>query len=319
MVDALLRNCRNGEEVMTTDEQLIQLIRNAKQHLPNSLEWQKALIQLVDIMLRTRKICRPPQGQSLFGIYEEIYQSVQQQLLDDVGEALGRYNLKTPSVREWVNTLRDNALKNALNDARLKELAITAQKTQPQSQERQYALREIVEAIRLSGRLIRPYRKIRSSSFYNLIYEEAVNRTLLYVCQCIKNYDPERGKGRFMNWVNIRLEWLFVEVWQEFRTGDEFPPEFDIPQPENYHSLGEAIRNCIAEDINNVFKEAHMRNRPDANFQAIFLARTSGKTWAEISVEFGGIKVAALSNFFQRYCHTFESVIKEYLSSYFSQ
>lgn len=313
MVDALLRNCRNGGEVMTTDEQLIQLIRDAKQHLPNSLEWQKALIQLVDIMLRSRKICRPPQGQSLFGIYEEIYQSVQQQLLDDVGEALGRYNLKTPPVREWVNTLRDNALKNALNDARLKELAITAQKTQPQSQERQYALREIVEAIRLSGRLIRPYQKICSPSFYNLIYEEVVNRTLLYVCQCIEKYDPERGKGRFMNWVNLRLKWLFIEVWQEFPTGDDFPPEFDIPQPEKYDSSGEIIRNFIAEDVNNIFKKAHMRNRPDANFQAIYLARASGKTWAEILAELGGIKGAALWNFFQRYCHIFKPIIEEYL------
>lgn len=312
---ALLRDCSNGGEVMTTDEQLTYLIREVKQHLPDSLEWQEGLIQLVDIMLRSRKICRPPQGQSLFGIYEEIYQSVRQQLLDNVAEALGRYNLKTPLVREWVNTLRDNAFKNVLNDARLKQLAITAQHTQPQSQERQYALRELVEAIRLSGRLIRPHPNICSPGSYNLIYQEADNRTLLYVCQRIENYDPERGEGRFMNWVNFRLDKLVIEVWREFPTGDDFSPDFDIPQPDNHPSLGEEIRDCIAEDAKNIFKKEHIRNHPDANFQAIALATTTGKTWEEISDQFGGIKVSVLSCFFQRCCEKFESDIKEYLSS----
>ena len=308
MVDALLRDCSNGG-IMTTYEQLTLLIREVKEHLTDSLEWKEALIQLVDIMLRSRKICRPPQGQSLFGIYQEIYSSVRQQLIDDVGEALGRYNLKTPSVREWVNTLRDNAFKEVLNDARLKQLAITAQHTQPQTTERQYALKELVEAIRLSGRLIRP----RGTN--NLIYEEAVHRTLMYVCQKIENYDPERGKGRFMNWVNFRLEKLLIEVRQEFPTGDDFSPDFEIPQPDNPPSLGEKIRDCIAEDAKNIFKKAHTKDRPDANFQAISLATTSGKSWEEISAEFKGIKVSTLSTFFQRCCQHFQSDIKEYLSS----
>lgn len=312
---ALLRDCSNGGEFMTTDEQLTYLIREVKQHLTDSLEWQEGIVQIVDIMLRSRKICRPPQGQSLFGIYQEMYQSVRQQLLDKVGEDIGEYNLKTPPVREWVNTLRDNAFKEILNDARLKQLAITAQETQPQTQERGYALKQLVEAIRLSGRLIRPHRNICSPGSYNLIYEEAVNRTLLYVCQKIEKYDPTRGEGRFMNWVNFRLERLFIEVRREFPNGDDFSPDFDIPQPGNYRSLGEEIRNCIAEDAKNIFKKAHIRNRPDANFQAIALATTSGKNWEEISVKFGGIKVSTLSTFFQRCCENFEAEIKEYLSS----
>lgn len=306
---ALLRDYSNGGEDITTDEHLTYLIREVKQHLPNSLEWQECIIQLVDIILRSRKICRPPQGQSLFGIYQEIYSSVRQQLIDDVGEALGRYNLKTPSVREWVNTLRDNAFKEVLNDARLKQLAITAQQTQPKTKERQYALGELVEAIRLSGKLIHP----RGTN--NLIYEEAVNRTLMYVCQKIENYDPERGKGRFMNWVNFRLDKLLIEVRQEFPTGDDFSPDFDIPQPDNPPSLGEKIRDCIAEDAKNIFKTVHIKDHPDANFQAIALATTSGKSWAEISADFKGIKVSTLSTFFQRCCQNFESDIKEYLSS----
>lgn len=309
---ALLRDCSNGGEVMTTDEQLTYLIREVKQHLTDSLEWQECIIQLVDIMLRSRKICRPPKGQSLFGIYKEIYSSVRQQLLQDVGEAVSKYNPQLTTVREWISTLRDNAFKNVLNDARLKQLAITAQQTQPQTVERIDAIRELVEAIRLSGRLIRPVLTSCPPGSYNLIYEEAVNRTLLYVCQRIENYDPERGKGRFMNWVNCRLKWLFIEVRQEFPTGNDFPLEFDVPQPENQPTLGEKIKQCIAEDAKNIFKKAHIKDHPDANFQAIALATASGKTWAEVAAEFG-VNLSAVSSFFYRSCQEFKSEIKECL------
>lgn len=312
MVNALLTDCSIGGAVITTDEQLTKLIREAKQHAPDSLEWQKALTQLVDTILRSRKICRTLGNQCLFGVYEEIYREVRQQLLHDVGEALSKYNPQLTPVREWINTLRNNAFKNVLDDARLKELALTAQQTQLQTEERQYALRELVEAIRLSGRLIRPRRTICSPGSYNPIYEEAVNRTLIYVCQRIENYDPTRGKGRFMNWVNERLKWLIIEVQREFPTGNDFPPEFDVPQPENPPSLVERIQECIAEDAKNTFKKAHMRNCPDANFQAIALAVTSGKTLAEISAEFG-VKLPAVRNFFRRCCQRFESDIKECL------
>lgn len=309
MVDTLLTSSI-GVTVMTTDEELTQLIRETKQQPLNSLERQNALNQLVDTILRSRKICRPLKGQSLVGVYEEIYQVVRQQLLHDVGEAVSKYNQQLPTVREWVNTLRDDAFKNVLNDARLKQLAITAQ--QSQTEERQYAMRELVEAIRLSGRLIRPHRTMCSPGSYNLIYEEAVNRTLIYICQRIENYDPTRGKGRFMNWVNTRLKWLFVEVKQEFPLWDDFPPEFDVPQPENHPSLGEQIRQCIAEDANNIFKTTHMRNRPDANFQAIALAIISEKTWEQIAKEFK-VNLPAISNFFRRSCQRFKPDLTECL------
>jgi hypothetical protein len=75
-------------------------------------------------------------------------------------------------------------------------------------------------------------------------------------------------------------------------------------QPEEPDSLFERVREDIEEDAKNIFKQAHIRNRPDANFQAIALARFARKSWEEISAEFE-IPIPTLSRFFQRSCEKF--------------
>lgn len=79
-----------------------------------------------------------------------------------------------------------------------------------------------------------------------------------------------------------------------------------IVQQEEPPSLFERICEAIEEDAENLFKQAHIRNRPDANFQAIALARFSGKTWEEISAKLK-ISVSTLSVFFLRCCQKFRS------------
>jgi DNA-directed RNA polymerase specialized sigma24 family protein len=76
--------------------------------------------------------------------------------------------------------------------------------------------------------------------------------------------------------------------------------------------LFERVRECLEEDVGNIFKQAHIRNRPDANFSAIALARFSGKSWEDISAEFG-IPLPTLSRFFQRSCEKFRSQFRQYL------
>lgn len=298
------------------DEQLRKLITEAQRHPPDSEERQKVLTQMVDEILRSRKICRTSRGQFLSGVYQEIYQEVQQQLLHDVDQALDSYNGQRTPVREWGNTLRDSACKKILDDARLQKLALSAQQFKPQTEERDYALRELLEAIRLR-KLCRPHSNKIPANFYNLIYEEAVNKTLLYVCQKIDNYDPKKGKtGSLMTWVNFRLDKVVIEIWDEFLKSENTLSAEELgklPTPQQEPSLSERMRECLEEDAENIFRREHMRERPDANFQVIALARISGKRWEEISAEFGGIKVAALSNFFQRGARKFAPKFREYL------
>jgi hypothetical protein len=83
-----------------------------------------------------------------------------------------------------------------------------------------------VEAIRLSGKLSHPHRTRFSPQFYDLLYEEAVNKTLMYVCRKIDKYDPERGQDKkFMTWVNFRLDRVIIETSREFKD----PKLVDLP------------------------------------------------------------------------------------------
>lgn len=301
------------------DERLEQLVTLVQQHNSQTEEWHLALTQLVDEILRSRKICRPLGRRPLFGVYQEIYEKVRQQLLQDIGEKLNQYNPKQMSVRVWVTTLRNQAFRKILEDAQLKKLAIEAQQHSHHTELRQYALGELIEAIRLSGKLCRPHRTSFSPQFYDLLYDESVNKTLTYVCRNIDKYDPERGDKKFMNWVNFRLDRVFIETCREFRDPNikDLPSLTDlekIVQPEESPSLLEKVRECLEEDAENIFKKMHIRNRPDANFPAIALARFSGKSWEEISAEFG-IPLPTLSCFFQRCCEKFRSSFRQCLYS----
>lgn len=305
------------------DERLKQLVIEAQQHAPQTADRQKVLIQLVDEILRSRKICRPPKGQSLSGIYLEIYQQLQQQLLHNIDQLIDKYNPQRTPIREWANTLRDNLFKEVLDDDQLKMLALVAQKHSSNSELRKQALIELVNAIVLSGRLCRPHRGICTENFYQLIYEEAVNQSLVYVCQKIDNYKPfnlQTGKPqKFMNWVNFRLDKMVIQSHMDFkeRVSKEIPTINDlenIAEPESEVFFSELLRQCLEEDRNNLFKQEHIRNFPKANFRAIALASISGKTWEDISTEFE-VKVPTLSSFFRRCCQKFAPLFKEYLES----
>lgn len=302
------------------DERLQKLVTDAQQYIDQPEKRQKALTQLVDEILRSRKICR--QGsQPLSGIYHEIYQQLRQQLLDDVDQEINTYNMKTLSVREWANLLRDNAFQEVLDDTQLKKLALEAKGHPPYSESRQQALIELVNALLLSGKLCHPHCWISPYSFYKLIYEEAVNQTLGYVCQKIDTFKPVNEKSgqeqKFITWVNFRLDRMVLEAYGKFKkqNATEIPTLSDlenIAQPEAQNDSLDWLIKYIERDVDNRFKNEHIRNFPQANFQTIALATVSGKTWEEISKELG-VKVPTLSSFFRRSCQKFAPQLQEYL------
>lgn len=288
------------------DEQLKQLVRSVQSADPDSASRQSALNQLVGEILRSRKLCRPFRGQ-LFGIYREIYDRARQQLSHDLGKTIDRDNVEQTDVRTWIADCQTLAFRQILDDAQLTELAKAAQQHPPRTALRRYALGELVEAIRISNRLCCPHRTKFSPEFYELLYEEAVNKTLTYVCRHLDNYDPDRGK--FMTWVNFRLDRVVIESRREF----SHPATVDLPslndldcivQPEYSPSLPDIVRKCLEEDRDKRFRRTYVRDCPEANFRTIALARLSGKTWEEISRELE-VKIPTLSSFFQRCCEKF--------------
>ena len=278
-------------------------------------EKQELLDAIASELLKGRRVCRS-RGQSLFGIYLETYQALYQQIREEVGDRIERYDPKQMSVREWTIYLRDAATRKVLGeDERLKKMALEAQQHPSGSEFRSYALRELVEAIRCSGRLCHPQRGRIPASMYSSLYADAVNRTLVYVCQKIDNYDPDRGKNKkFMNWVNFRLEKIAIELRIEandphIRKLDSLEKIEDFSY-EKQESPLEKVMKFVEEDANGIFRSKHIRDRPDANFREIFLCRARGESWDEISNKLK-IPIPTASSFFQRSFKNLAAKIKE--------
>ncbi|NEP50410.1 MAG: hypothetical protein F6K65_16980 [Moorea sp. SIO3C2] len=182
------------------------LIIKSKQYKIKNKHWKQALAELVEQILRTRKVCRPRPGHPLSGIYLEIYQTVQEQLNHQLEEDIDSRYLEMTSDQEWASW-RDSVFKKVLDEGRLQQLALEAQRHQPHTPERFYALTELLNAIKLSGKLC------HRGQFSPSVYDDAVNRTLYYVYQNLNHYN--RAKGKFLAWVNYRLNKMLQKAQQD--------------------------------------------------------------------------------------------------------
>lgn len=289
------------------DKTLQQQFQQVQSAAPASVHAE--LAGLISVMLRSRKIARPPHGQSLSGIYQDLYDRLWQQLEADLTPLPTR---GPADLRQWASETVQQASCTILTDDSLKALALEAQRHPASSPLRRHALVQLVEAIRLAGRLAKPHRAKFAPQFYDLLYDDAVNQTLAYVCRRIDTYDPTRGQAqKFMNWVNFRLDRMVIEcrrATSDFDT-ESLPNLNDLdalPQPESADSLTDTVRDYIQSDPEGLFQQTHVRNRPDATFQAIALARFSNESWEDISARLD-VKIPTLSSFFQRCCQKFSA------------
>ncbi|MFP4122625.1 hypothetical protein [Coleofasciculus sp.] len=297
--------------------ELINLVITAKQTVPGSIERRQSVTKLVDQILRSRPICRPLKDQPLSSACQDIYQAARQQLFLTLSSDIDRYNPENKSLRQWANVRMREAFQKILTDNRLKQLALEAKQHPTQTQQRQYLLTELINAIQLSRRLIHPQRGELSRDFYNVIYDDAVNRTLLYVFQKIDLYDPERGNGVFMNWVNFRLDRTLRDIRASYQITQDKPipiEEIDnLGTTEAAPTTFEIIMNYIERDPDEIFKREVIQKNPNASFQAIFLAkRIQGKSWKEISQDLG-IPVTTLSSFYWRCIQRLAPRIRQYV------
>lgn len=207
----------------------------------------------------------------------------------------------------------DKSQKNEL-DEQLKQLALTAQQHPKLSQQRQLALTRLINKVMQSRRISRPY-KGQFLGIYEEIYDDAVQELLLYICENIEKYDPQRGS--VITWINVLLERRFFK---------EAIPRYldkpgiqkvtlseldDIAQPKDDKTITEILKECIELDPENLFKQEHLKDEPKVNFQVLCKRRISGSSWEEIADEFN-VKIKTVSSFYYRCLNKFSAKLKEY-------
>lgn len=201
-------------------------------------------------------------------------------------------------------------------DAQLKALVLLAQQHSHATKGRRIALTQLVNAIWQSGKLCRPYRG-QFQLAYEDIYEEAVQNLFYYLCQNhnINNYNPQRGE--VMAWVNMLLTKRFFPEAIPKMIGKQNEINLESSYLENlssseYISLFEQVRQCIEDDPDKIFTREHIKEHPEANFQAIARKRYSGVSWQDISTEWG-IGITRLHNFYSRCLKKFAPQIREHI------
>ena len=191
------------------NERLSQQANTVQQRCFQPSERADALDLLVHQILQyPRRICRPFQGQPLSGIYQEIFNQVRAEIWDCLDQTIDRYDLQHLSaddLRSELQMIQDAAFRKVLSDAILTQLALAAQSCPSKSEQRKYALRELIEAIRLMyfSRLSR----------LSQLPEEAINRTFSHTCEKIDQFDAERGQ--VMAWFNLWLQTYTRKIRQE--------------------------------------------------------------------------------------------------------
>lgn len=186
------------------DERLEQLVREVQHQRPRSTEREIALEQLIDEMMKLRRICRPYRGQPV-AVCEEICVQVRAFLKAHLAQQFENNCFKLMSADE-LRGVRDQAFKQVLTDEKLTALAQFTQSQPSESGLRKHSVNELIEAIWL----VRFSAKARTS----LLNEEAIAKTLTHVYEKIDQFDPARGNGQFMAWVNYWLN-IFLKETQE--------------------------------------------------------------------------------------------------------
>ncbi|VEP15708.1 Sigma-70 region 4 type 2 [Hyella patelloides LEGE 07179] len=297
------------------EQVLEKLLQKVEQYYSEEAK-ESLVIEIADLILRSRPLCRHYKGQPLTGVYQEIYHQVHCLLVDWITQKLQTSDFNSITY-EWLNQIQLQTFRIVLDDSRLKELALNAQNQIPNSSLRSYALTELVKAIKLSNQLCYPHRNLFSSKFYPLIYEEAVVQTMTYICTNIDRYDPQRGKGKFMSWVNFKLDKAVLICRRQFDLSYKYEscylPDFDIiPDHPKTLTLGELLYQYLEKDPKGIFQKTFIIGNPQANFRAIALKRLSGKTWKEIARELKS-KVSVLSAFYRRNCQKFQTLLQREL------
>ena len=209
---------------------------------------------------------------------------------------------------------------------RLQELAIAAQQSPSKSSQRRVAISQLVTEIYRSPKLGHPQKGSWSVNFYTDVYHEALQKTLLEVCQKIELYNREYP---VMAWVNFRLNKQLINAIDDRRKKGIT----NIPKKQqkeaicipNLANLEEQIsvknladdesllRQFIERDPERLMAAEFIQNRPFLTFQVIAKAKfIEDCSWTEIAAKFD-VAPTTLSSFFYRRLKKLMPYFQKYL------
>ena len=275
--------------------------------------------QITQLALQFRSVCRGFKNKELEHVLQELYEQARLQLEHIITKQLESPDYQLKISCHWLNEIQQQVFRQTLNDQKLKEIAILAQQQAINSEERAYFLTELVKAIQVYGRFCRPYRERFSDSFYCLIYEEAIVRTTSLICLKIDSYDPSRGEGRFMTWVNFLLDKEVLRCRREFDLSYRYQfTSIDdlsvLPGKNSSLKQVDLIYRCIQNDITGRYKQACIKDNPQGNFQRIALARLDGMSWQNIGRKIN-CSASTTHAFYRRHCIKFKRLLREELEN----
>lgn len=187
---------------------------------------------------------------------------------------------------------------------------------------RRIALNKLINAIRCSGRLSKQTQWLRLPN-YEDYYHEALQQTLIEICQKIEQYNPQYP---VMAWVNKIFSRRFSDVVaKDQKRGMTWLSR----NPENYQILSldelnkdvpvdneiseqEQLKEIIENDPENFLSNTYIKGHPQASLKAILLLVLEGKQWQDISKELS-VPLSTASSFYQRQMHKIITYLKKYI------
>ncbi|MGK7900184.1 MAG: hypothetical protein AB4352_01995 [Hormoscilla sp.] len=185
-----------------------------------------------------------------------------------------------------------------LFNQRLRHLVKEAQSHKPMTKRRQLALERLIREVQKSPQFYRPPSRGLSPAAAREIYQEASQELWFQICRGIDNYQSQ--KGEVIAWINEHFRWRFkdaVTAWKKKKYVDLDPET--VMQTTETPSLMDRLRDLIAEDPDGIFRQTHITDHPEANFQALALRWLEGQSWEQMTAELG-IKSVTLRQFYRR-------------------
>jgi DNA-directed RNA polymerase specialized sigma24 family protein len=208
--------------------------------------------------------------------------------------------------------------------ALLQQLAWEAKQHPSQSPERKQALSLLVKGILKSRHLGHPQKGRWTAKLYEELYNEALQKTLMEICQKIDKYNSAHP---VMAWVNFCLKTHFIAVVHDYkRVGITQMPkseymnhlpsidelERDIPTEDPCLS-DRSFQEFLQKDPENLLQRERLQNRPDVTFKKLALAKfVDDLSWTEIAAELD-IPIQTLCSFFDRKLQKLMPYFQKYL------
>jgi RNA polymerase sigma factor (sigma-70 family) len=177
---------------------------------------------------------------------------------------------------------------------------------------RRIALTKLVRAIQNSEALARPQSAQWPPSLYRDYFQEALQMTLMEVCQKCDQYDPQYS---VMAWVNTILKRRFIDVIRKYlgrrsaNSDDQLVPRFQTLSLDDLKTdiadSGEsdevnATRTFLRNDPEQILCNIRLTAFPHVTLQKILLMKcVEDYPWREISDQLR-VDVSTLSSFYQR-------------------